>query len=156
MSSVGNVSPTPCAQLAVTPMSTTELIKTQLAQYITEIQQWQMSLCQSSSTDMVPRCSELWFCLQRWHWWKWVTTVLGTEQYMRSSKLVMIAQDLISAPASQAFIEVCFRYAAYTYSCMPQQYATIGRNARVFQVKSASASTYWVSFATIDLRTACV
>jgi len=32
---------TPCAQLAVAPISTTELIKTQLAQYITEIQQWQ-------------------------------------------------------------------------------------------------------------------
>jgi len=57
---------------------------------------------------------------------------------MRSSKLVMIAQDLISALA------------------MRQQYAKIGRNASVSQVKSASASTYWVSFVTIDLRPACV
>jgi len=71
---------TPFTQLALAPMSTTELIKTQLAQYVSKIQQWQMSLCQSSSTDMVARCSELWFCLQWWHWWKGITTLLGTGQ----------------------------------------------------------------------------
>jgi len=50
MSYVGDVGSTPCSQLAVAPMSTTELIKMQLEQYITEIQRWQMSLCRSSST----------------------------------------------------------------------------------------------------------
>jgi len=77
---------------------------------------------------------------------------------MCSGKLVMIAQNLISATASQAFVEgICFRYAAcLLLAARPQQYAKIGRNASVSQVKSASALTYWVSFVIIDLRPACV
>jgi len=69
-----------------------------------------MSLCQSSSTRAGAVSSGSVFSggiggsesLQFWE----------QNNNMRSSKLMMIAQDLISAPASQAFVELCFRYAA--------------------------------------------
>jgi len=133
MSSVGDVSSTLCAQLAVEPMSTTELIKTQLAQYLTEIQQWQMSLCQSSSTGAAVQWA---LVLSS------VVALVEVSHYGSGNRTIHALEQ--TCDDSQGFdkcTRVCFRYAAYTYSCMPQQYAKSGRNARVFQVKSASAST---------------
>jgi len=104
MSSVGDVSSTTCAQLAVAPMSTTELIKTQLAQLrnrnsampnvtVSVVIYWYRGAVSSGSvfSGGIGESESLRF-------WK-------QNNNMRSSKLVMIAQDLISAPASQTFVE---------------------------------------------------
>jgi len=106
----------PTVQPATASMYATEMIRSQLAPYITEIHTWQLSQSQTQSSSSLTVTGIPGSTAQTCGGTVTGGRVFGTNSLrfgeqnsnVRTSKLAHIAQDLICAPASQSYVErVC-------------------------------------------------